>query len=82
MSQFPRCVTADVSVLWDAHANGAQRSTFTRHGTVVDVAPGSLLEAAYGPSVLSGVIPLSQRGDGDALSKEAVSNLWQPTATS
>ena len=82
MSQYPRCVTADVSVLWDAHANGAQRSTFTRHGTVVDVAPGSLLEAAYVPSVLSGVSPLSQRGDGDALSKEAVSNLWQPTATS
>jgi hypothetical protein len=74
MSQFPRCVTADVSVLWDAHANGAERATFTRHGTVVDVVPGSLLEAAYGQSALSGVIPLSYRGDEANCSRSAVSN--------
>ena len=74
MSQYPRCVTADVSVLWDAHANGAERATFTRHGTVVDVVPGSLLEAAYGQPALSGVIPLSYRGNEQGSSKAAVSN--------
>jgi len=81
MSQYPQRVLTDTAVTWDNHANGAARATFTRHGTVVDVAPGSLLEAAYGPSVLSGVIPLSQRGDESCCSREAVSNLWRPTAS-
>jgi hypothetical protein len=75
MSQNPQRVLTDVSVSWDAHANGAERSTFTRHGTVVDVVPGGLLELAYGGTGnLSGVIPASQCGDGTVLSKACVSN--------
>lgn len=74
MSQYPRRVQSDVNVVWDNHANGAQRSTFTRHGTVVDVVPGSALEAAYGNSNLSGVIPLSQRGNEACVSHVAVTN--------
>jgi hypothetical protein len=74
MSQFPRRVLTDTDVAWDPHANGAERSTFTRHGTVVDVVPGSDLEAAYGDANLSGVIPVAARGQGDNLSKACVSN--------
>lgn len=75
MSAYPRRVLTDTSVSWDPHANGAQRATFTRHGTVLDVEPGSALEAAYGGSGnLSGVIPVSQRGDGTNLDRAAVSN--------
>jgi len=74
MSRYPRRVLTDTVVSWDPHANGAGRSTFTRHGTVVDVVPGSALEAAYGSLNLSGVIPLSQRGDESCCSREAVSN--------
>jgi len=74
MSQFPRRVLTDTDVAWDPHASGAGRSTFTKHGTVVDVVPGSLLETAYGLSSLSGVIPLSQRGDEACCSHAAVSN--------
>jgi hypothetical protein len=74
MSQFPRRVLTDTDVSWDPHANGAGRATFTRHGTVVDVVPGSPLEAAYGNANLSGVIPVSQRGNEACLSSAAVSN--------
>ena len=74
MSQYPRRVLADLTVVWDPHANGAARSTFTRHGTVIDIVPGSALEAAYGSASLSGVIPPGQRGDGACLSRAAVSN--------
>jgi hypothetical protein len=74
MSAYPRRVLADVSVAWDPHANGAGRATFTRHGTVIDVVPGSALEGAYGNANLSGVIPLTARGDEQNLSKAAVSN--------
>lgn len=74
MSQYPRRVLTDTSVAWDPHANGAERVTFTRHGTVVDVEPGSALEQAYDPANLSGVIPESQRGDGTNLDRAAVSN--------
>jgi hypothetical protein len=74
MSQYPRRVLTDTSVLWDPHANGAERSTFTRHGTVVDVEPGSALEAAYGSQNLSAVIPAAVRGQGDDLSRAAQSN--------
>jgi hypothetical protein len=75
MSQFPRRVLTDTAVSWDPHANGASRATFTRHGTVADVVPGSALEAAYGGSGnLSGVIPEAQRGDGTNLDKACVSN--------
>lgn len=74
MSQFPRRVLTDTSVSWDPHANGAERATFTRHGTVVDIEPGSALEAAYGNGNLSGVIPVAERGQGDTLSRAAQAN--------
>ena len=75
MSQNPQRVLTDISVVWSPHANGAPVTTFTRHGTVLDVVPGSALAAAYGGSGnLSGVIPASQCGDGTALSKACVSN--------
>jgi hypothetical protein len=76
MSQFPRRLLTDTAVSWDPHANGAARSTFTRHGTVIDVVPGSALERAYGNGNLSGVIPLGQRGDEPGVSHVCVSNLW------
>ena len=75
MSQNPRTLLTDTAVAWDPHANGAERSTFTRHGTIADIPLGSLLEQAYGGSGnLSGIIPLSQRGDEAGLSHVAVSN--------
>jgi hypothetical protein len=75
VSQFPRRVLTDTSVSWDPHANGASRATFTRHGTVIDIIPGSTLEAAYGGSGnLSAVIPEASRGDGTNLDKACVSN--------
>jgi hypothetical protein len=75
MSQYPQRVLTDVKVTWDAHANGAPVTTFVRHGTVADLVPGSALSAAYGGSGnLSGVIPVSQRGNESCLSRAAVSN--------
>ena len=74
MSQYPRRVLTDISVTWDSHANGVPLTTFTRHGTVADVVPGSALEAAYGNGNLSSVIPVSQRGDGTTLSRAAQAN--------
>lgn len=75
MSQFPQRVLTDVTVTWDSHANGAPVTTFVRHGTVADLVPGSALSAAYGgPGNLSGVIPVSQRGNEQCCSKAAVSN--------
>jgi hypothetical protein len=75
MSQCPQRVLADVAVTWDSHANGAPVTTFVRHGTVADIAPGSALSAAYGGAGnLSGVIPASQRGNEACCSRAAVSN--------
>jgi hypothetical protein len=75
MSQFPQRVLTDVLVVWDRHANGVPVTTFTRHGTVADIVPGSALAAAYGGSGnLSGVISLGQRGNAACLSRAAVSN--------
>jgi hypothetical protein len=75
MSQNPQRVLADVTVAWDPHANGAERTTFARHGTVVDVVPGSALAAAYGGAGnLSGIIPPSRRGDEPGVDHAAVSN--------
>lgn len=75
MSQYPQRVLTDVSVTWGSHANGAPLDTWTRHGTVVDIVPGSALASAYGGSGnLSGIIPASQRGNESCLSKAAVSN--------
>jgi hypothetical protein len=75
MSQYPQRVLTDTIVAWDPHANGAARSTFTRHGTVIDIVPGSALEQAYGGTGnLSGVIPPSRRGDEPGVDHVAVSN--------
>jgi hypothetical protein len=44
MAGHPRMVLTDTQVTWDG-------GTFTvRHGTVVDIVPGSALEAANGGS--------------------------------
>ena len=46
-----------------------------RPGTVVDIPPGSALEAAYGGSGnLSSVIPAAQRGQGDDLDRSCQHN--------
>jgi hypothetical protein len=75
MSQFPQRVLTDITVSWDKHADGTPVTVFVRHGTVVDIVPGSALAAAYGGSGnLSGVIPVSQRGNEQCLSKACVSN--------
>ena len=75
LSQYPQRVLTDVTVTWDKHANGVPVTTFARHGTVADIVPGSALASAYGGAGnLSGVIPLSQRGNEQALSKAAISN--------
>ena len=75
MSQYPQRVLRDVTVTWDSHANGVPVTTFVRHGTVVDIVPSSALAGAYGGAGnLSGVIPVSQRGQGDDLSRAAQSN--------
>lgn len=75
MSQYPQRVLTDVTVTWDGHANGAPVTTFVRHGTVADLVPGSALASAYGGSGnLSGVIPVSQRGNEACCSRAAVSN--------
>jgi hypothetical protein len=78
MSQCPQRVLTDTVVIWDRHASGVPVTTFVRHGTVADITPGSALASAYGgPGNLSGVIPLSQRGNAACLSRAAVSNLWR-----
>lgn len=75
LSQYPQRVLTDVTVIWDKHADGTPLTTFARHGTVVDIVPGSALASAYGGTGnLSGVIPLSQRGNEQCLSKVCVSN--------
>jgi len=75
LSQYPQRVLTDISVTWDSHANGVPLTTFVRHGTVADLVPDSALAAAYGGSGnLSGVIPVSQRGQGDDLSRAAQAN--------
>jgi hypothetical protein len=75
MSQYPQRILTDITVTWDGHASGVPVTTFARHGTVVDIVPGSALAAAYGGSGnLSGVIPIAQRGNETCLSKACVSN--------
>ena len=75
MSQYPQRVLSDIVVTWDKHANGVPVTTFVRHGTVADLVPGSALSLAYGgPGNLSGVIPMSQRGNEACLDRACVSN--------
>jgi hypothetical protein len=59
MSTYPRTVLTDITVTWGGEP------VFVRHGTVVDIVPGSALEAAYGGSSnLTAVLPPWQRSDG------------------
>ncbi len=77
MSQYPRRVLSSFYLIWDVH--GAVLPLFVRAGTVVDVVPGSKLEAAYGSGNLSPVIPPGdpKRTDqfgAQTFSKSALSN--------
>lgn len=72
MSANPRVVLSSMYLIWDVQ--GAVLPLFVRAGTVVDVVPGSKLEAAYGAANLSGIVPVAQRGDGTCWSKAALSN--------
>jgi hypothetical protein len=77
MSQYPRRVLTGVYVVWDKCGT---LPVYARAGTVVDIVPGSALEAAYGGSSnLSGVIPVNdpKRTDqfgAQTFSKSALSN--------
>ncbi len=46
----PMKVLTDTTVTWGQHANGVPVTRFTRHGTVVEIVPGSARAAAYGGS--------------------------------
>jgi hypothetical protein len=75
MSAYPQRVLTDTVVTGDSHADGTPVTTFVRHGTVADIKPGTALASAYGgPGNLSGVIPVSQRGNDACLDKACVSN--------
>jgi hypothetical protein len=55
VSQFPRIVLADTVVTW------GEVPIFVRHGTTVDIIPGSVLETAYGgPPNLAALSPLTR----------------------
>jgi hypothetical protein len=61
----PRIVQADVTVLWDGE------QTWVRHGTLVDIAYGSLLETAYGgPGNLRDALPR------ELASRDVASKAW------
>lgn len=62
----------DTWVTHDASAAGYQNRTLVRHGSLVDVKPGSALEAAYGAGNLSGL--LAPIGDEPCASKGGTSN--------
>lgn len=53
MALNPRIVVADTDVTWD---NGTTTTHIPR-GTLVDCAPGSALETAYGASNLRAFVP-------------------------
>ncbi|MDQ2874945.1 MAG: hypothetical protein M3Y33_09200 [Actinomycetota bacterium] len=68
MSANPRVVMQDTQVSWEG------TTTFVRRGTIVDAAPGSQLEAAYGgPSNLRSLSP-DAGGDPESASRAAESN--------
>jgi hypothetical protein len=77
MSAYARIVTSDVYVIWDPGSNGTINKLFVRRGTLVDVVPGSQLEAGYGSANLSAVLPPwdPRRGNGPCLSRAAQANL-------
>jgi hypothetical protein len=67
VSQFPRVITADITLPW-----GEPGCVFyLRRGTAIDVVPGSKLEAAIGPGNLA---PLPGRGDEACADHSALAN--------
>jgi hypothetical protein len=68
MSQYPRVVLSPVEVAWGE--TGC--SIWVRAGSMVDIEPGSALEAAYGAGNLSGVLVVES--DPVKLDKSALSN--------
>jgi hypothetical protein len=74
VSAYPRRVLASVWVSSD----GGRTSVFVKDGSVVDIVPGSQLEAAYGAGNLSAVIPAGDPSRSPEaapqLSKEAIRN--------
>jgi hypothetical protein len=66
VSAFPRRVLADIDLLWPP--GNTAFPLFVRKGSLVDAAPGSALEAAYGgPSNLEDV----PRGGSDDVANKA-----------
>jgi hypothetical protein len=81
VSQYPRRVLTGLYVPNGSpnYPGSPPNLVYIRAGTVLDCKPGSALEGLYGgPGNLSPVIPVSQRGQGETLSHEALSNLGGP----
>ncbi len=77
MSQYPRIVLTGVNVpATAANYPGAPATTiWVRPGTLVDIKPGSALEALYGGAAnLSAVLPVTKTGDEACLDKSALGN--------
>ena len=71
MSANPRRVLADIQLLWPP--GNTTVPLHVRKGTLIDCAPGSALETAYGgPSNLETVT--ADLGSADTLSKDWLSN--------
>ncbi len=71
MSTNPRRLLTDTLVSW---GEPTAPPLLVRHGSIVDAAPGSALESAYGSGNLSAVIPANQRGQGDTIDKSWLAN--------
>jgi hypothetical protein len=70
VSAHPRRVLSDVELLWPP---GVTVPLHVRRGTLVDIAPGSALETAYGgPGNLEAVT--ANLGSADTLSKDWLGN--------
>lgn len=72
MSANPRIVLNDT---WVGPATTFQPgSFFVRHGTVVDITPGSALEQEYGGPANLAPLPASQSGDDTIADHAALGN--------
>jgi len=70
VSQYPRRVLSTGYITWPP---GASVPTHVRAGSIVDIPPGSALEAAYGgPSNLQDVT--ADLGSADTLDKQWLAN--------
>lgn len=70
MSQYPRRVLSTLYITWPPSASVP---THVRGGSIVDIPPGSALEAAYGgPSNLQNVT--ADLGSSDTLDKQWLAN--------